>query len=322
MAMSAKKRLRDQVAAEDSIGQLSPVAPIITDTPGGLRRRAYLRSVYFYVDMLCSNYTRASQSDRITVLVGDTKEPFQVPRGLLAQYSEPLGRMCSAGFKESTTGIIHLPEVEIPVFEDFLIWLLAFEPGIDASKSIDTLVDLAIFGEIYLIYHLKNQTSDAIRAIIAADDWEPTPEMVTRIYESVPAGSILRRLCLYGFAIRPCYNDGYGKSLGASMRKYQKFSEWKSVFQTSLDFGWDYFRYSQSGSQDVLDIKAGGSCRFHDHSDHIGRNGAVQERCLFSSSWSDVVRRKRMPIVDGSLTENTPSELNGPQVDGDKGLGE
>jgi hypothetical protein len=72
--------------------------------------------------------------------------------------------MCCSNFTETHTRTIRLPEVEISMFEDFLVWLFAYKPSLDQSKSIDVLLDLAIFGEIYLIHHLKNQTSDALRA--------------------------------------------------------------------------------------------------------------------------------------------------------------
>lgn len=46
------------------------------------------------------------------------------------------------------------------------VWVCAYEPSMDGSKSVDALIDLAVFGEIYLVHHLKNQTSDAIRAAV------------------------------------------------------------------------------------------------------------------------------------------------------------
>lgn len=157
----------------------------------------------------------------MTILVGSTEEAFQIPQDLLIQYSKPLGRMCSSGFIESHERIIRLPEVEVPVFQDFLIWVYAYEPGIDESQSIDALIDLAVFGDIYLIYHLKNQTSDAIRARLVRDKWKPSPDMISKIYKSVPSGSILRKLCSHGFAIRPRDFDWGQRS--ASMRKYEEY---------------------------------------------------------------------------------------------------
>jgi hypothetical protein len=136
--------------------------------------------------------------------------------------------MCRSDFIETHTRTIRLPEVEVSVFEDFLIWLYAYKPSLDESKSVDALIDLAIFGEIYLIHHLKNQTSDALRAGLGQDKWQPTPDMIFKVYQSVPSGSILRRLCSHGFAIVTS-GQQWGRSM--STRSYGECSEWKMVFE-------------------------------------------------------------------------------------------
>lgn len=225
------------------------------------------------------------QSERMTVLVGPTEKCFQMGQDLLFQYSEPLGRMCSSGFIESHERIIRLPEVEVPTFEDFLVWVYAYEPSIDESKSVDALIDLAVFGEIYLIHQLKNQTSDVIRARLGSDKLKLTPDIVSKIYRSVPAGSILRGLCSHGFAIRP--RDLDWGNCSASTRKYGQYSEWKTVFEEWAEFGWDYFSILQTVSSEALDISLGGTCRFHDHSDIIGWRPESDIHCPSSCSWSN-----------------------------------
>ncbi len=181
----------------------------------------------------------------MTVLVGPMEEAFHMPQDLLIQYSKPSGKMCSSGFLESCSRIIRLPETAVPTFEDFLVWVYAYEPSIDGSKSVDALIDLAVFGEIYLVHHLKNQTSDAIRAVIGKSKWIPTPDIICKVYRSVPPGSTLRELCSHGFTLITEDND-WGHP-NPSTRKYSEYSEWKPVFEELAEFGWDYFQTIQRG---------------------------------------------------------------------------
>jgi len=96
------------------------------------------------------------QTDRFTILLGPTQKSFRVPQGLLIQRSSVFEKI------ESTEQIIRLPEEDTTTFEHFFIWLHALEPCL-SIKSIDAIVDLAIFAEKYQVCHLKNQTSDVIK---------------------------------------------------------------------------------------------------------------------------------------------------------------
>jgi hypothetical protein len=87
---------------------------------------------------------------------------FQVPQDLLMLWSPPLGEMCRSGLEESRERLIPLPYVKISTFEDFLIWIYACEPSVDL-KNLASVLDLAIFAEMYIICQLKNQTSDILR---------------------------------------------------------------------------------------------------------------------------------------------------------------
>jgi hypothetical protein len=108
--------------------------------------------------------------------------------------------MCHLPFTEFTEQVIRLPEEDTSTFEHFFIWLYALEPCLNL-KSIDSVVDLAIFTEKYHVCHLKNQTSDVIRTALSKNRWEITPETIAKVYDSVPAGTILRHLCFLGFTI-------------------------------------------------------------------------------------------------------------------------
>jgi hypothetical protein len=221
---------------------------------------------------------RALQSDRVTILVGSTEEPFRVPGGLLIHYSPSFQIMCQSSFKESLTGVIKLPEVEIPTFQNFLIWLHHFQPSIQI-ETIQPVVDLAIFAETYLIYHLRNQTSDTLRAVLSNGKWNPTPEEVSTVYVNVPSGCILRKLCSFGFAITPPQDTWTTK---VTTRHYPNTSTCRSVFENSADFGWDYFLLIQSTQLGCKSISEGGACRFHDHSDVISSTPDDSSTCRYA----------------------------------------
>jgi hypothetical protein len=87
---------------------------------------------------------------------------FQVPQDLLMMWSLPLGKMCRSGLEEFRTRLIPLPHVKMSTFEDFLIWIYACEPSV-GLKNLASVLDLAIFAEMYIVYQLKNQTSDILR---------------------------------------------------------------------------------------------------------------------------------------------------------------
>ena len=130
------------------------------------------------------------QSDRITILVGPTEKSFSIPETLLMQYSVPLGKMCQSEFKESQTRIIQLQEVKISTFKDFFMWIHVYELSVNA-ESFESVLDLAIFAEIYMIYHLKNQTSDILQAGFDDGRWELRPHDVSTVYNNVPSRSVI-----------------------------------------------------------------------------------------------------------------------------------
>src|SRR2546423_6017647 len=77
-----------------------------------IRRCIYLKSVLCKPKNLIvlADPERAMQSDRVSVLVGSTEKPFQVPQDLLTQCSSVFNKMCTLPFKESNEQVIKLPE--------------------------------------------------------------------------------------------------------------------------------------------------------------------------------------------------------------------
>ncbi|TVY45438.1 hypothetical protein LOCC1_G007216 [Lachnellula occidentalis] len=194
-------------------------------------------------------------SNRVSILVGSTGTAFQVPQDLLSQHSPILGEKCRS---TSARGVIELPKVKASTFEDFFIWLHVFEPRL-GTKSFEALLELAVFAETYSIYHLKNQTSDLIRWGFDDKQWDMTPNLFSRVYNSVPSGSALRQLWVFVFVIT--------NVRAASSEQDNDYSKWKPAFDKYPGLGWDYFLQMQNVQPRPESVTPGGACSFHDHSD-------------------------------------------------------
>ncbi|PMD32209.1 hypothetical protein L207DRAFT_572457 [Hyaloscypha variabilis F] len=203
-------------------------------------------------------YIKSIQSERVKVLVGTNQDPFEVPYDLLAQYSRDFKKLRNA--LNDSGDEIALPDVTKPTFEDFFIWLHAYEPTIshiDGSESefVDGALNLAVFAQKYKIYHLRNQASDVVRAALGEGKWSITPDMISAVYKVAPAGSALRQLSFLGFVASEGRTDS---------------TLWQTAFHECQGLGWDYFQYKSGKDVNIEGIEAGGACRFHDHSDIRG----------------------------------------------------
>jgi len=131
------------------------------------------------------------------------------------------------------------------------------------SKSFEAVLDLAIFAELYKIYHLQNQTSDALAQEIRE---KLTPELLIHVYKAVPDGAVLRELCA-GALSEP-------KAIGDD-------SKWKRAFYEYPELGWSFFVKVHNELVDVPK-KAFGPCEFHDHSDvPTWKRGGEVEECPY-----------------------------------------
>lgn len=198
------------------------------------------------------------QSERVKVLVGGNQDTFEVPYDLLAQYSRDFKKLRNA--LNDSGDEINLPDVSRATFEDFFIWLHAYEPSIlpaegNESEFIDGALNLAVFAQKHNIYHLRNQASDVVRAALREGQWSITPEMISAVYKVAPAGSALRQLSFLGFVASEGGSDS---------------TVWQAAFIDCPSLGWDYFQYKSGSELYSEGIEAGGACRFHDHADIRG----------------------------------------------------
>jgi hypothetical protein len=236
-----------------------------------IRRRLYIRLVSKNsLPETLPDFKRAIQSEYCTVLVGHSQKPYRIPQDLLTQnFSTLQGTVHQSTDepKEQFTNGVDFHEVEISVFEDFLLWLYAFKHSI-SWESIDSVIGLAIFAEQHNIHQLKNQTSDFLQTAINEHRWTATPEQLLKVYECVPSGSILRQLCFLAFSIAVGGTELVNR-YGGGHRTGGRFSyaSWEEAFNRFPGLGWDYFKHTQTGPKQITNTTSGGACSFHDHSD-------------------------------------------------------
>ncbi|KFY09868.1 hypothetical protein V491_07928 [Pseudogymnoascus sp. VKM F-3775] len=215
--------------------------------------------------------------------------------------------MCQSEFKESQTRIIKLPEVKISTFEDFFIWIHVLEPSVNV-KSLESVLDLAIFAEIYIICHLKNQTSDILRAGFGDGRWELKPCDVSTVYNNVPSRSVIRQLCSVSLALEvQDHPDSIWTSRSSnSTRQYTDPLKWKKVFEKHAELGWDYFREVQT-AQTQSAVSCGGPCRFHDHRDIHDARSPSMGTCPYPYPIPGTTLRTESKRYNGC--ERLPSEV-------------
>ena len=182
-------------------------------------------------------------------------------------------RALSHPLKEGLEGLIRLPEIEPSTFAEFSLWAYMGTPEVPKDLDIAEVVELAILAEIYLVEHLCNQTSDILRSKLSNGSWKLTPSTLLRVHEAVPAGCILRRLCIVGLA----KNVENGKWGTYCNEREEALGAWKMVFEQHADLGWDFFHHCNG--QRVGDIDTGGICRFHIHKEVKLENNPFSSRC-------------------------------------------
>ncbi|KAI4747143.1 hypothetical protein E4T50_02498 [Aureobasidium sp. EXF-12298] len=152
--------------------------------------------------------TSKHYSEMVTVVVGDSKQPFVLHKGLLCFYSDFFRAAFEGSFKESTERKIDLPDVGIDVFKAFQVWLYSqslcnFEDPQDSSQpptfpQWHVMALLWVFGDKYQIPLLQNSVIDALMDRIKETQAFHTV-IVQVAYQQTMQASPLRR-----FAIDRC----------------------------------------------------------------------------------------------------------------------
>ncbi len=112
-------------------------------------------------------------------------------------------------------------------------------------QNLASVLDLAIFAEMYIICQLKNQTSDILCIELGSGRWQLTPNDISMVYDEVPSDSILRQLCSVSLAFPVTdpaslgfgYSSGFGglPNVARTHRLHNNYLEWESVFEKHSD---------------------------------------------------------------------------------------
>ncbi|KAH0290258.1 hypothetical protein M436DRAFT_50684 [Aureobasidium namibiae CBS 147.97] len=160
--------------------------------------------------------TKKHYKETVTILVGASKQPFVLQKGLLCFYSDYFRAAFDGSFKEAVERKIELPDVKIDTFEAFQVWLYSqsfrsiedLQDSSEAPKlpSSRRLARLWVFGDKYQIPVLQN---GAIDALLQKNLEERTfnVDVVNIAYENTMLGSPLRRyaidLCVFQMTHSP-----------------------------------------------------------------------------------------------------------------------
>lgn len=163
--------------------------------------------------------------------------------------------------------MIKAPEISIATFRNFYMWALSGAPQIHPAASLEAVVDLAIFANMYEVVALQNQAVDRIRACLGRGDWQLQPGVVKCIYEDVGETSTLRQMVRVdlGTINQPISQPdmfGYNRRLLPANDFIRSWRELLRIMAGGL--GADYFEATQrKWGKDEL--QKGGPCRFHEH---------------------------------------------------------
>lgn len=157
-------------------------------------------------------------SKEITIIINEEQPhlvaSFHVPEGLLTEKSEFFQAACRNEWKEATSRVIKLPDVEPDIFSLYLFWVhrgkLAVRNEWDlrdedwyehANLAQTRLIKLWILADRLADIKLRNATMDEMIAAVGRLSNEYsfdlfTPEMTNVVWSATTTGRPLRRLLL------------------------------------------------------------------------------------------------------------------------------
>lgn len=133
------------------------------------------------------------------------------------------------------------------------------------------VVESGILAEIYIVEHLRNQASDLLQSQLISGACKLTTAIVKRVYETVPAGCILRQPCTIALG------STFTKQRSGSRNNEDEIA-WKVPFEQHVVLGWDFSQHYH-GQRDLADtFSLFNSYRFHVH-EHVEVNAKGFEDC-------------------------------------------
>jgi hypothetical protein len=146
-----------------------------------------------------------------------------VPESLLTEKSQYFKAACRGSWKEATSRVVKLQDINAEVFKSYIYWVYRSELAIntsyvadvteddaDAADHMEKLVTLWLLGDRLADCKLRNAVMEAISAVLHGFNWANQaeafhPGMTSLIWSSITKGRALRRLVMdhYIAAVTP-----------------------------------------------------------------------------------------------------------------------
>ena len=220
---------------------------------------------------------------QITVIVGQGKKTYKIPRDLLIQRSDFFKAAITKPWKEAQDGYIYLPEIDIGIFEAYHHWLIEDEVivvDLAECKSINqvdkataaalrmTLVPLwlaaQLLGDLPLRIAIINKL---LRYMVQGElVCFPGPQSVEMAWTDSAEDSTLRRLMfdMLNAYYQPMFVrenwDAYGEELVKDLQKHYEKNLKRTRDVTQGTVKWEYV---------VSDPATRGKCFYHEHDERF-----------------------------------------------------
>jgi hypothetical protein len=162
----------------------------------------------------------------ITIVINEGRRStasFTVPESLLTEKSQYFKAACRGSWKEATSRVMKLQDIDADAFESYIYWVYRSELAIDtsydaettghdveAAEHVDQLVVLWLLGDRLADCKLRNAVMEAISSVLSGFNWTNhaeafRPGMTCLIWDSITKGRALRRLVMdhYIAAVTP-----------------------------------------------------------------------------------------------------------------------
>lgn len=227
-------------------------------------------------------------SKEITIIINeeqpDLVASFHVPEGLLTEKSEFFQAACRNEWKEATSRVIKLPDVEPDIFSLYLFWVhrgkLAVRNEWDprdedwyehANLAQTRLIKLWILADRLADIKLRNATMDEMIAAVGRLSNEYsfdlfTPDMTNVVWSATTTGRPLRRLLL-DYHISNVWVEDVEDNMEEFHPEFLK--ELMLAALNKVNY--------QDGVMSPFDRVAVEPCCYHDHNDKVMEGDCVQD---------------------------------------------
>ena len=167
----------------------------------------------------------ADFTDTLTLVINedqpDRKATFTVPETLLTEKSEFFKAACRNEWREVSSRIVKIPEVDGDAFNAYLNWVYRDRVAVgyhhplagrsytafESNFALHDLIQLCLLADRFVDVQLRNLTVNAILCVLGRvygddEDWSAaiTPDMIALVWSSTTAKRALRRLIVDFYA--------------------------------------------------------------------------------------------------------------------------